>query len=723
MSRFTGGDGFKKKSASLVLALVLILAVWLLLNRFSVEHGLTGLTYDNEAWNGEPVWTQLDQKILFEKSEMSRRAGFSSQLSVIWQGFIYIPKDSRYIFSITSDDGSWVYIDQSPIINNGGRHPAKREEAEVALSQGAHAIIIRYFDAGGSGMIDFTWHENARRPRIFPGFFLYPKPPSARVYRFDQVLPTIRFLVKLALLAWGIALVVMVQSRSSGQNPVLRFSIVLFLILFLAYESQVFMNRSTAVTGCDTYAYLQGAALMAQKGLFQTEFEDPLAGEIYRAFAKKPSDNQLMFLLSPHGHYIYRLGTGLTYNVFPPGFSLLLLPFVEWLGIRSAFYVLPVLSLLCLGLLFYLTSRYVNTFFGICACSLAFFNAPVFDNTTSLMGDVPSMILVSLSVFFLFKGFRRERKIWSFAAGAAFGLSLVFRYSNIAIGIPLLFLFAVEWKRNRNPRAAAGYFFSFVGAVLVFGLVPLGVYTHHLFGTVFRLVYDPGTQSQMRLANLVPGAAFYLKSLYRTFTPLGIFVIGLGLADRLGQRKTRSFGLLCLLGFSSFFLFYSVQSIRHDRYLVPAYVGLALLYGFGALALIRKFERPRILNILMAVFLASFPLLSQPYNAGIIHEETTARAIQKKAEPRAVFFCDDMTGPLRFYAGFPAYRFVWTSPPVLRETMAILQTMNRPIYFLLDSEAAKAHYQYLINLNALDPNKFALIAVFNGQPLYRYQDQ
>jgi hypothetical protein len=715
---------FKKKALLFGPAFVLVLTASYILHRLTPAHGLIARYYDNDSWSGEPVQTRLDQKILFDKLEMSNRAGYSDKYSIIWEGFIFAAKDSRYILTVTSDDGSWVYLDDRLLIDNGGQHPGRKKDRETFLTKGNHKIVIRYFDAGGRGKIDFFWREAGSPRRLFPGYFLYPRPASQALYRFDQVRPTLQFILKWALYILGLSLVfIMIRKAFARSDLAFHLCLCLFLTLFALYGFHLFSKRSTAVTGCDTYAYLQGALSMAEQGLFRTEFEDRIVSEVHQAFKEDHGDQQTIFFFSPHGYYVFDLRQGLIYSVFPPGLSLLLLPVVKLGGFRASFYVLPLVNLICLLLLFYLASKYVHIVFGICASGLAFFNSQVFENSVALMSDVPSMVLLALSLFCLFKNMRKRHWALPLAAGIAFGFSLVIRYSNLMGGIPVLLMFLVHGKEMKDLKATGLDILRFSGGAVLFGLLPLAFYTHHLFGTFFRLVYEPKTQSQVLLSHFGPGTAFYLGATYRTCGLLGILGIGLGLVTCLVEPKRRPVGLLCGLGYLSFFIFYSFHGLRNERYLIPAVPFLALLYGFGALAVWDKLARTKVLRLLTVAVLAVYPLVfSLPhFRMGIVQEEPAALAVQKKAGPGAVILCDDMSGPLRLYAGFSALRFTWTDDATLREAVSILQAMNRPVYFYLDSESAQARYLDLISRRVLEPKNFREIALINGRPLYKYE--
>jgi hexosaminidase len=67
---------------------------------------------------------------------------------VIYSGFIRIDADGLYKFSIRSDDGSMLTIDDQPVVNNDGKHPIAEQGGAVALQKGYHKFTLKYFDAG-----------------------------------------------------------------------------------------------------------------------------------------------------------------------------------------------------------------------------------------------------------------------------------------------------------------------------------------------------------------------------------------------------------------------------------------------------------------------------------------------------------------------------------------------------------------------------------------------
>jgi alpha-L-fucosidase len=76
---------------------------------------------------------------------------------LVFEGFVHIDKSAGYSFYTDSDDGSVLEIDCKEIVNNDGNHSYKEVEGKCYLEAGYHKIRIRYFDAGGSNKLLFSY--------------------------------------------------------------------------------------------------------------------------------------------------------------------------------------------------------------------------------------------------------------------------------------------------------------------------------------------------------------------------------------------------------------------------------------------------------------------------------------------------------------------------------------------------------------------------------------
>jgi len=682
-----------------VLLLILFALVWLIAaggKALLPVHGMTARYYPGLTAK-PPVALETHAPVIsFHNADLRARIGGSGPVSISYEGYLLAPKSSTYRFSVVTGEAVAVTIDDRTVVEAGAGASGPDAVSEVPLDRGSHRIGILYTSASGKGSLDFRWAET-RTPRLLmPPLRLYPDRPKSGVVLTEVVLPAAISLLNAVRAIAGAILVLLALGAALPKGKVFAaVPFVLIAITAVIYFGQVLARRSTAVEGCDTYAYLQGAEIIAREGPFRTGYTDPLVPAVHSGFATRPEPDKEMFVLAPHGYYVQDLDRGEVVNTFPPGMSMLLAPVILAAGRGAAFWFVPVLALLLFAGFFALGTKAVDPVFGLGLAAAALLNESVFSNTILVMSDVPSLALVSLSAYLLYRNTRRASPAWPLLAGAIFGLSLLVRYSNIAAAVPLALLL---WAGRGPEKRAHGFFRDgalFTVAASLTGLLPLGIYTALLFGTPFRLVYDPVNVSRISLANIPIGASFYLGSLWGTFGPAGMLLALIGFFAALARRAARSAALVGLAGLAAFFAFYSMQSIRQDRYLVPAYAFLALLSALGLLELTRAARRSRLLVTLLLAAAVAVPLARSfgPLAIGLRGADAIAAQVKARVGGEPVVFCDQLSGPLRLYAGIPGYRFSWTDPEVLTEIIGTLERNGRTVYFLLDNPIAEDRFQ------------------------------
>ena len=91
---------------------------------------------------------------------LATQKGIASQISIykipnkareyglVFTGYVNVNEDATFEFSLYSDDGSRLYIDDELVINNDGKHARFEKAAGVALEAGLHRIKVVYFDDG-----------------------------------------------------------------------------------------------------------------------------------------------------------------------------------------------------------------------------------------------------------------------------------------------------------------------------------------------------------------------------------------------------------------------------------------------------------------------------------------------------------------------------------------------------------------------------------------------
>jgi hypothetical protein len=69
--------------------------------------------------------------------------------AIDYNGRFWIEQPGRYSFSLTSDDGSKLFIDGHQVIDNDGVHAAVEQKKSVNLKHGIHRIRVSYFQGPG----------------------------------------------------------------------------------------------------------------------------------------------------------------------------------------------------------------------------------------------------------------------------------------------------------------------------------------------------------------------------------------------------------------------------------------------------------------------------------------------------------------------------------------------------------------------------------------------
>jgi hypothetical protein len=117
--------------------------------------GLNAAAFDN-GFETEPAAVEA----VPELPELTNAVRLhSSRLQ--WDGWLR-SDDAIYTFETTSDDGSWIYLNDKLLLDNGGTHPAKRTRRTVRLAHGWYAFKLRYEDTGGDHFLSvriFKGHQ------------------------------------------------------------------------------------------------------------------------------------------------------------------------------------------------------------------------------------------------------------------------------------------------------------------------------------------------------------------------------------------------------------------------------------------------------------------------------------------------------------------------------------------------------------------------------------
>nr|HPJ72278.1 PA14 domain-containing protein [bacterium] len=122
--------------------------------------GLVASYYNKISPVGEPVRRTVESDVYFRLNndeEKVERLGLKAPLSIVWEGLILIPSDGTYYFATESDDGSWVFVDDKLVVDNGGNHGNQYVSGEIELTAGYHRFRVKYFDSAWGAWMKLVW--------------------------------------------------------------------------------------------------------------------------------------------------------------------------------------------------------------------------------------------------------------------------------------------------------------------------------------------------------------------------------------------------------------------------------------------------------------------------------------------------------------------------------------------------------------------------------------
>ena len=106
----------------------------------------------------------------FNLAEIPHR---DNNFALVLGGYIYIEKDGDYKFYTASDDGSRLYMDDKPLVNNDGSHGVIWHGGDITLSKGWHTLKVTYFNGGGGYILNVYYKGPGITKQIIPADVLY----------------------------------------------------------------------------------------------------------------------------------------------------------------------------------------------------------------------------------------------------------------------------------------------------------------------------------------------------------------------------------------------------------------------------------------------------------------------------------------------------------------------------------------------------------------------
>ena len=336
-------------------------------------------------------------------------------------------------------------------------------------------------------------------------------------------------------------------------------------VLFLAYALVLFHHTSFSAGGSDSSGYVNGARLLAHGR----------AHEPIRGLARLGLSSDFAAVFTPLGYTAARQ-PGAMVPSYPPGLPLHMALASLLAGWNSGpFLVSPIAGLACLALL-YLLGRELQLppLLALAGCALLAFAPTFVFQTLQPMSDALATAWALAAVLAAYRA-RGRSALWAAAAGAAFGLGVLVRPTNVLVLFPLLLALP--------PRARS--WLSFAAGGVPFAVFHF-LYSAAAFGSPWTTGYRSLLSEGMALRNFPARARHYgywIARLSSPLVPIGWLTVA---ADRRAPLRDRA---VLLSWFAAFFLFYSFYETYdawwYTRFLLPAFPALIL----GALVAARDF--------------------------------------------------------------------------------------------------------------------------------------
>ena len=155
--------------------------------------GIQGLYYPTRFFTGTPV-SRIDPRLRFadaaageptdETNWPEGTIGSQNNFACDYQGSLLVPTTGTYTFTLRSDDGSYLWIDNTDtgdteVIDNWGDHSPRDRSASISLTQGLHPIRVRMYENGGRAVLALSWSGPGFSEEIVDSFCLDCTPPDA----------------------------------------------------------------------------------------------------------------------------------------------------------------------------------------------------------------------------------------------------------------------------------------------------------------------------------------------------------------------------------------------------------------------------------------------------------------------------------------------------------------------------------------------------------------
>lgn len=117
------------------------------------------------------------------------KKSYQSPFTIEWDGLLKIQHRCNYTFILGSDDGSALFLNGKPIIDNGGTHGLEEKTQTLFLEPGFYRFHLTYFDQGGGALLYLKWKYSHVDGTLIPTSQFYQEATTQDLHTIDITTP------------------------------------------------------------------------------------------------------------------------------------------------------------------------------------------------------------------------------------------------------------------------------------------------------------------------------------------------------------------------------------------------------------------------------------------------------------------------------------------------------------------------------------------------------
>ncbi len=561
---------------------LLVLAFGIAARLDPLSQGLTATYFADVNWTSVPLKSLVEPEPSIDTQLASWQGHLPETYSATWTGSLVVLRDGLYTFATASDDGSWLFIDGHPVVDNGGRHARRVATGVIQLERGVHSIFLKYVQEGGPSALELFWGPTATVLTPVPAWALW-----TRHAEFRRILASMVVWrgFRITLLIWVVSL-----------TAAAAFGVATRLPAWIAYWTADPVRRALTIV-------VLGSVVLNLIGITWGLPSEWVGDEF--------TPTAVMMGIA------HRYTNG-WFDRYPPlHFYVLTLAYAPWLVLKASgwLHVAPPTE----DVVLFLIGRLVGVAFGaatlvaVYACGAQSFGrgagvwaAALFGLLTPLVfyaktanPEVPYVFWFALSLAFYLRALQtlqaRDLALMCIAAAAAIGT----KDQAYALYLSVPFVLAYQIRRAGRRVADWRLWMGPVLGLAVFAAIHNLAFNLEGFINHVRDITGPGRAYRMFEPTFSGQLALLRLSVDIDRRSWGwpFFVLTLaGVFFAVRNRSHRLFaGALLLVAASYYAGFIAVILYNYDRYLLPICVVQALFGGVAIEWLLARHGRPIVL--------------------------------------------------------------------------------------------------------------------------------